>query len=165
MPWNLVEMCITKSSSSYKNLSFIWLLDYYQISILPPLLHAENYCTIAYKMYSKIIAFLVQFSWNFYSISYHKFRACIPNFKPIQIDLVTQTWLRSQLAQIFNIGQIWIHWAILHQMWIKLETNLFEYFHKTYTYSNHLLNVISWIYPTQINSNLIAKYLIHSIIS
>jgi hypothetical protein len=120
MPWNLVEMFISKSSSSCKNLSFIWHLDCYQISNLPPLLHAENCCIMADKMYSKIIAFLVQLSWNLYSISYHKSRACITNFKPIQYDLVTQTQTWSQLAQIFNNGQISIHWAILHQ----IESNL-----------------------------------------
>jgi hypothetical protein len=165
MPWNLVEMWFTKSSSNCKNLSFIWLLDCYQISILPPLLHAENCCTIAYKMYSKTEASLVQFLWNLYSILYHKSRACIPNFKSIQYDLVTQTQTWSQLAQIFNNGQISIHWAILHQMWINLEINLFEHSHKTYIHSIHLLNVILWIYPTQINPNLITKHLIRSIIS
>jgi hypothetical protein len=102
IPWNLVKMCFTKLSSSCKNLSFIWLLNYYQISILPPQLHAENCCTIADRIYSKTEAFLIQFSWNFYNILYHKSRACIPNFKPIQIDLITQLWLRSQLTQIFN---------------------------------------------------------------
>ena len=94
-----------------------------------------------------------------FSILYHKSRACIPNFKPIQIDLITETQTWSQLAQIFNLGQISITWAILYQMWIKLETNLFEYFHKTYIHSIHLLKVILWIYPTQINPNLITKHL------
>ena len=51
------------------------------------------------------------------------------------------------------------YWAILHQIWIKIETNLFEYFHKTYIHSIHSLKVISWIYPTQINPNLITKQL------
>jgi hypothetical protein len=148
-------MWFTKSSSSCKNLRFIWHIDCYQISNLPPLLHAENCCTIADKMYSKAEASLIQFSWNLYSILYHKSRACMPNFMPIQYDLVTQTQTWSHLAQIFNFGQISIHWAMLHQIWIKLETNLFEYFHKTYIHPIHLLNVISWIYPTQINSNLI----------
>jgi hypothetical protein len=120
MPWNLVDMCITKSSSSCKNLSFIWLLYCYQILILPPLLHAENCCTKADKMHSKTEASLIQFSWNFYSIFFHKCRACIPNFKPIQIDLITQTWLRSQLAQILNNGQISIH----ELFFIKSESNL-----------------------------------------
>ena len=120
MPWNLVEMCITKSSSSCKNLIFIWLLDYYQISNLSSLLHAENYCIMADKMYSKIIAFLVQFPWNFYRISYHKSRACIQNFKPIQIDLVIQTQTWSLLDQIFNFGQISIH----ELFFIKGESNL-----------------------------------------
>ena len=92
----------TKSSSICKNLGFIWLLDCYQISILLPLLHAENCCTIADKIYSKTKASLIQFSWNFNIISYHKSRACIPNFKPIQIDLITQTQTWSQLAQIFK---------------------------------------------------------------
>ena len=81
------------------------------------------------------------------------------NFYANSISLVTQIWLRSQLTQIFNIGQISITWAILHQMWIKLETNLFEYFHKIYIHSNHLLKVISWINPTQINSNLTTNQL------
>jgi hypothetical protein len=150
-------MWFTKSSSICKNLRFIWHLDCHQISNLPPLLHAENCCTIADKMHSKTEASLIHFSWNFYRIFFHKCRACIPNFKPIQIDLFTQTWLRSLLAQIFNFRQISIHWAILHQIWIKLETNLFEYFHKTYIHPIHLLNVISWNYPTQTNPNLITK--------
>ena len=140
-------------------MSFIWLLDCYKISIFPPLLHAENCCTIADKIHSKTKASLIQFSWNLCNILYHKSRSRIPNFKPIKIDLITQTWLWSQLAQILNIGQISSNWAILHQIWIKLDTNLFEYFHKTYIHSNHLLNVISWIYPTQINPNLITKQL------
>ena len=71
--------------------------------------------------------------------------------------MITQTWLRSQLAQILNYRTDFNNWAILHQIWIKLETNLFEYFHKTYIHSNHLLNVILWISPTQINPNLITK--------
>jgi hypothetical protein len=116
----LVEISFTKSSSSCKNLIFIWLLDCYQISILPPLLHAENCCTIADKIHSKTEASLIQFLWNLYSFLYHKTRACIPNFKPIQIDLITQTWLRSQLAQIFNVGQISIH----ELFFIKCESNL-----------------------------------------
>jgi hypothetical protein len=120
MPWNLVEMFITKSSSSCKNLSFIWHLNCYQILILPLLLHAKNCCTIAYKMYSKTEASLIQFLWKLYSILYHKSRACIPNFKWIQIDLITQTWLRSQLAQIFNIGHIWA----MKLYFIKCESNL-----------------------------------------
>ena len=51
MPQNFVEMCVTKSSSSYKKWCLIWLLDCYQISNLAPLLHAENFCTIANKIY------------------------------------------------------------------------------------------------------------------
>jgi hypothetical protein len=98
MPRNLVKMWFTKLSSSCKNLSFIWLPDCYQILILPPLLYAENCCTIADKIYSKTEAFLIQFSWNLYSILYHKSRACTPNFKPIQINLITQTCLRSLLT-------------------------------------------------------------------
>jgi hypothetical protein len=98
MPQNLVAMWFTKLSSSYKNLSFIWLINCYQISILPALLHAENCCIIADKIHSKIEASLIQFSWNSCSNLYHKYRVCIPNFKPIQIDLITQTWLRSQLT-------------------------------------------------------------------
>jgi hypothetical protein len=145
-------MSFTKSSSSCKNLSFIWLLDCYQISNLPPLLYAKNCCTIADKIHSTTEAPLIQFSWNLYSILYHKSRACVPNFKSIQTDLVTQTWLSSQLAQFLNIGQVWTTWAILHQIWINLETNLFEYFHKTYIHSIHLLNVIFWTYPTLVSS-------------
>jgi hypothetical protein len=49
--------------------------------------------------------------------------------------------------------------AILHQMWIKLGINLFEYSHKTYIHSIHLLKIILWIYPTPINPNLITKHL------
>ena len=96
------EDVITKSSSISKNLGFIWLLDCYQILILPPLLHAENCYTMADKIHSKTKASLTQFSWNFYRISYHKSRSCIPNLKSIQRDLITQTWLRSQLAQILQ---------------------------------------------------------------
>ena len=73
--------------------------------------------------------------------------------------MITQTWLGSQLAPILNYWTDFHNWVILHHVWIKLETNLFEYFHKTYIHSNHLLNVISWIYPTQINPNLITKQL------
>jgi hypothetical protein len=160
-----MEMSFTKSSSSCKNLSFIWLLDCYQISNLPPLLHAENCCTIADKIHSTIEASLIQLSWNLYSILYHNSRAGIPNFKPIQLDLIIQTQTWSLLAQILNKGQISMYWAIFHQIWIKLETNLFEYFYKTYIHSIHLLKVISWIYPIQINPNLITKHLIHSSIS
>ena len=91
MARNLTDMCFTKLSSSCKNLSFSWLIDCYQISIHPPLLHAENCCTIADKIYSKTEAYLIQFSWNFYSILYHKYTEFIPNFMSIQIDLITQT--------------------------------------------------------------------------
>jgi hypothetical protein len=147
MSWNLVETCFIKSSSSCKILDFIWLLDCYLISILPPLLHAENYYTIADKIYSKTEASLIQFSWNLH-ILYHKYkyRACIPNFKPIQIDLITQTWLWSQLAQIFNHRIDFLSWAILHQMWINLEINLFGHFHKDIYLFNpltksHLMNL------------------------
>ena len=106
MPPNVVEMWFTKSYSSCKNLGFIWLLYYFQISILPPLLHAENCCTIANKIYSKTEASLFQFSSNLYRVLYHKYRACIPNFKPIQVKLITQTQTWTQLTQIFNLGQI-----------------------------------------------------------
>ena len=117
-----------------------------------------NCCTMVDKIHSKTEVSLIQSSWNLYRILHHKSRECIPNFRPIQIDLVTQTQTWSQLAQIFNLGQISITWAILYQMWIKLETNLFEYFHKTYIHLIHLI-VISWIYPTQINPNLITEHL------
>ena len=73
--------------------------------------------------------------------------------------MISQTWLRSQLAQILQYRTYFNNWAILHQVWIKLETNLFEYFHKIYIHSNHLLKVISWIYPTQINPTLITNQL------
>jgi hypothetical protein len=122
-------MWFTKSYSNCKNLRFIWHLDCYQISNLPPLLHAENCCTIADKMHSKTEASLIQFSWNFYSIFFHKCRACILNFTPIQIDLITQTWLRSLLAQIFNVGQISIH----ELFFIKSESNLKLTCLKTFT--------------------------------
>ena len=141
-------MCFTKSSSSCKSLGFIWLLDCYQISILAPLLYAENCCTMADKIYFKTEAFLIQFSWNLYKILLHKSRACIPNLKAVQIDMITQTWLRSQLPQILQYRTYFNHLSILHQMWIKLETNLFEYFRKIYIHSIHLLKVILWIYPT-----------------
>ena len=52
-PWNLVEMCNTKSSSSHKKLSFTGLLDCYQISHLSRLLYAKNCCTIVDKFHSK----------------------------------------------------------------------------------------------------------------
>ena len=120
MPRNLVEMWFTKSSSSCKNLSFIWLLDCYQISILPPLLHAENCCTIADNIYSKTKVSLIQFSWDFYRIFYDKCTACIPNFKPFQRDFVTQTQTWYLLAQVFNIWQISSNWAIL----VQIEPNL-----------------------------------------
>ena len=145
MPRNLVEMWLTKSSSSCKNLSFIWLLDFNQISHLPTLLHAKNYCTMADKIHSKTKASLIQFSWNFNIISYHKSRACIPNFKPIQIDLITQTQTWSQLAQIFNNGQI----LILELFFIKCESNLKLTCLNTFTWHNpfnpltksHLMNL------------------------
>jgi hypothetical protein len=140
-------------------LSFIWLIDCYQILIIPPLLHAENYCTIANKIYSKTKAFLIQFSWHLCSILYHKSRACIPNFKPIQIDLITQTWLRSQLTEILQYRTYFNQLSYTSSKWIKHKTNFIEYFHKTYIHSIHLLKVISWIYPTQINPNLITKHL------
>ena len=120
MPRNLVEMSLTKSYISCKNLSFIWLLDCYQISIIPPLLYAKNCCTIADKIHSKTEASLIQFSWNFYSILYHKSRACTSIFIPIQIDLITQTQTWSQLAQFFNFGQISTNWATL----LQIESNL-----------------------------------------
>jgi len=145
-------------------LSFIWLLDCYKISILPPVLHAENFCTIADKIYSKTKVSLIQFSWDFYRIFYDKCTACIPNFKPVQIDFVTQIQTWSLLAQFFNIGQISIHLSYTSSSWIKLEINLFECIHKTYIHSIHLLNVILWTYSTQINSNLITNHLIHLII-
>jgi hypothetical protein len=59
MPQNFMEICFTKLSSSCKNLSFIWLLNFYQISILPPQLHAKNCRTIADKIYSKTETFLI----------------------------------------------------------------------------------------------------------
>ena len=131
IPQNFVEMWFNKLYSICKNLSFILLLDCYQISILLPLLYAENCCTIADKIYYKTKVSLIQFSWNLYRILYHKFRACIPNFKPIQIDLITQTWLRSQLAQILQYRTDFNQLSYTSSNWIKLETNLFEYFHKT----------------------------------
>ena len=94
-PQNLVEMWFTKSYSSCKNLSLIWLHMNCHQSNLPPLIQAENCCTITDKIYSKTIASLIQFSWNFYIISYHESRECTPFFMPIQIYLITQTWLRS----------------------------------------------------------------------
>ena len=46
--------------------------------------------------------------------------------------------------------------------WTNLEVNLYEHSHKTYIHSNHLLKVVSWICPAQINPNLIIENLIHS---
>jgi len=125
----LVEMSFTKSSSSCKNFSFILLLDCYQISILPPLPHAEICCTIADKIHSKTEVSLIQFSWNFYSIFYDKCKACMPNFKPFQIDLSTQTQTWSLLAQFFNNGQISSNWAIL----VQIESNLKSTWLNTFT--------------------------------
>ena len=147
MPRNLVEMCLTKSSNICKNLGFIWLLDCYQILILPPLLHADNCCTIADKIHSKTEASLIQFSWNLYRILYHKSRACMPNFKPIQIDWITQTQTWSQLAHFFNYWTDFNQLSYNSSIWIKLKINLFEYFHKTYIHSIYLLKVILLIYP------------------
>ena len=65
-----------------------------------------------------------------------------------------------------NLGHISITWAILHQMWIKLETNLFEYFHKIYIHLIHLLKVILWIYPTKsIQIWLLRIYLFNHLIA
>ena len=116
VPRNLVEMCFTKLSSRCKNLSFIWPLDCYQISIFPPLLHAKNCCTIADKIHSKTKASLIQFSWIFtasYTIS-------LDHLHESNKFLITQTWLRSQLTQIFNIGQI----STIELYFIKYESNL-----------------------------------------
>jgi len=121
---NLVEMCFTKSCSSCKNLSFIWLLDCYQISILPPLLYAENCCTIADKIHSKTEVSLIQFSWYFYRILYDKCTACILNFKPFQIDLATQTQTWSQLAQFLILDRfqaIELYFFKLNQTWNQLD--------------------------------------------
>ena len=73
------------------------------------LLHAESCCTIADKIYSKTKAYLIQFLWNLYSILYHKSRACISNFKPIQIDLITQTQTWTQLTQILQYRTYFNH--------------------------------------------------------
>ena len=78
--------------------------------------------------------------------------------KPISFDHSNMAKITAHY-RFCNLRQISITWAILHQMWIKLETNLFEYIHKTYIHSNHLLKVISWIYPTQINPTLITNQL------
>jgi len=115
----LVEMCFTNLSSSCKNLRFIWFLDCYQISILPPLLHAEICCTIGDKIHSKTEVSLIQFSWNFHRIFYHKCTACTQNFKPFQIDLITQTPTWSLLAQFFKNRQISSNWAML----VQIESN------------------------------------------
>ena len=152
-----------------KNLSFIWLLDCYQILILSPLLHAENSCTIVDKIYSKTEASLIQFSWNLYSILYHKSRVCIPNFKWIQIDLITQTWLRSQLTQILQYRTDFNHLSYtssnMNQTWNQLVWILSQDINPFNLLINYLLKVILWIYPTQIIPNLITNQLIHSIIS
>ena len=155
-------MWFTKSSSSCKNLSFIWLLDCYHISILPPLLHAENCCTIADKIYSKTEVSLIQFSWSFYSIFYDNCTVCIPNFKPFQIDYSN--------SDLITASSVFKKWTDVKQLsyassnWIKLEINLIECIYKTYINSIHLLKVISWTYSTQINPILITKHLILSII-
>ena len=60
--------------------------------------------------------------------------------------MITQTCLTSQLTQICNKWQIWAI-ELYSNKWIKLEANLFEYYHKTYIHSIHLLNVILWSYP------------------
>jgi len=122
-------MWFSKSSSSCKNFSIIWLIYCYQISFLPSLLHAEICCTIADKIHSKTEVSLIQFSWNFYSIFYDKCTACIPNFKPLQIDLITQTQTWSLLAQFFKNGQISSNWAIL----VQIEPNLKSTWLNTFT--------------------------------
>ena len=136
LPQKFVEMCGTKSSSSHKKLSFNAFLDCYQISHLHSWVHAENCCTCIDKIHSKTKVFIIIFLWNLYSNYYHKCRACIPNFKPIQIDLIIQLWLSSQLTQIFNKGQILSNWAILY----RIESNLMSvYLNKlTRHISNHI---------------------------
>jgi hypothetical protein len=132
----------------------IWLHMNCQQSNLPSALCVENCCTKVDKIHSKTEAYLIQFSWNFYRNLCHKSRACIPNFKPIQIDLVTQAWLRSQLAQIFAIKD---RFQSLELYFIKCELTLKLTCLNTLTrhiHSIHLLKVILWIYPTQINPNL-----------
>jgi hypothetical protein len=65
---------------------------------------------------------LIQWLWNVHRLCYHMHRASKLNFKPIQIDLITQTWLWAQPCQIFNIGQISVYWVIL----LQVESNLNE---------------------------------------
>ena len=125
----------------------VMLLDCYQISHLHSWVHAENCCTCIDKIHSKTKVFIIIFLWNLYSNYYHKCRACIPNFKPIQIDLIIQLWLSSQLTQIFNKGQILSNLSYTSSNWIKVDVNLFEYSHKTYIQLYRILNVISWSYP------------------
>ena len=158
-----MEICNTKSSSSHKNLSFIGLLDCYQISHLPILLYAENCCTIVDKFHSKTEVSLIQFSWKFAQPLYYKCRSCIPNFKPIQIDLVILLWLSSQLTQIFNKGQILSSWAILYQIESNLMSTYLNNSQDIYLIISHIeyhLMIIS----IQTNSILITNHLIHSII-
>ena len=120
-------MWFSKSSSSCKNFSIIWLIYCYQISFLPSLLHAEICCTIADKIHSKTEVSLIQFSWNFYSIFYDKCTACIPNFKPFQIDLFTQTPTWPLLAQFYFFSKMDRFEAIelylfkLNQTWNQLD--------------------------------------------
>ena len=125
-------MWLTKSSSSCQNLSFFWLLDFYRISILPPLLHAENCCTIADEILFKKEAFLIQLSWNFYSIFYDKCTACIPKFQAIpnrfdhsNSDLITassvfQKMDRFQAIELgfFKLNQTWnrLIWILSQDM-------------------------------------------------
>ena len=77
-----------------------------------------------HKIHSKTEAFLIQFLWNFYSISYHKSRACTPIFMPIQKVLITQTWQRSQLAQILQYRTDFNHLSYtssnVNQTWNQL---------------------------------------------
>jgi hypothetical protein len=142
---NLVKMCFTKSSSSCKNLSFIWLISCYQISILSQLLYAKNCGTIADKIHFKTEASLIQLSWNSYNILHHKSRACIPNFMPIQIDLITQTWLRSLLTQILWYRTDFNHLSILHQIESNLESTCLNTFTRHKSIQSTLLTLLKVI--------------------
>ena len=136
------EMWFTKSSSSCINFSFFWLLDCYQISILPPLQHGENCCTISDKIHFKnqsipypiSMKFLQHFLWWVYNM-HTKFQAISNRFGHLNSDLISAS----------SVFQFWTDFKQLSYTcsnWIKLEINLIEYIHKTYIHS--IILVSSW---------------------
>jgi len=76
---------------------------------------------------------------------------------PIRFDNSNSDLISASLD--FLINNIFQHIELSISIWTKLEIDLFNYFYKTYIHSIHSLKVISWIYPIQINPNLITKHL------